>query len=335
MVSNPNEEAENQATTPGLPARAIVLPGTPTYQSDNGNTHAEQPPIPVRPAGSLNTQPADPSPDLAADPSHVEEGETVPPTEQRPTYLSADPSPVWGGEFATAPAPAAPAPMAASPQVFPTTAQMFPASAEPAHSYVITPAMPVAQVMPVEVLTPTPSPHPPIQAPQSRVQNPPSGALVLLAGEEVIMQLGALYLTNRRTILYAPAILRAAFLKDVDAVGTVTERSGGLMLILGLLGIGLAALAAYTGITQPSAELGLGDLYHAPPLLVAAPLALLGLLALASYFFWVKRSLFLSVGGRPLIVVSISGWSSSKLAAVDSFVNAFSMAKDRDGAGRR
>jgi hypothetical protein len=37
------------------------------------------------------------------------------------------------------------------------------------------------------------------------------------------------------------------------------------------------------------------------------------------------------VGGRPLIVVSLSGWSNKKLEAVDGFVNAFSQAKDQAG----
>ena len=56
--------------------------------------------------------------------------------------------------------------------------------------------------------------------------------MVLLPQEEVVTQLGALYLTNKRVILYAPTILRAAFLRDVDAVGTLTERSSGWTLSL-------------------------------------------------------------------------------------------------------
>ena len=51
-------------------------------------------------------------------------------------------------------------------------------------------------------------------------------------------------------------------------------------------------------------------------------------LLLASYFFWVKKSLFLSVGGRPLIVISLSGWSPKRLEGVDTFINAFSQAKN-------
>ncbi len=159
---------------------------------------------------------------------------------------------------------------------------------------------------------------------------PPTGALVLLPGEEVLMQLGALYLTTRRAILYAPTILRATFLADIDAVGTVTERSGGWMFLIGLISLGAGAAAAYVGLTQPGIAWQLGEFLQASPLLIAIPLVALGLFTLASYFFWVKRSLFLSVGGRPLIVVSVTGWSAKKLEPVDQFVNAFSAAKDRE-----
>jgi len=181
--------------------------------------------------------------------------------------------------------------------------------------------VPVVAVAPVAVHAPAPAPAP---------AKPPTGALVLLPGEEVLLQLGALYLTTRRAILYAPTILRATFLADIDAVGTVTERSGGWMFLIGLISLGAGAAAAYVGLTQPGIAWQLGEFLQASPLLIAIPLVVLGLFTLASYFFWVKRSLFLSVGGRPLIVVSVTGWSAKKLEPVDQFVNAFSAAKDRE-----
>jgi hypothetical protein len=152
--------------------------------------------------------------------------------------------------------------------------------------------------------------------------------LVLLPEEEVVNQLGALYLTNRRVILYAPSILRAAFLRDIDAIGTLTERASGWSLILAVLFLAAAGVTGYlaSGRTVPWSDWPL--LSQVPTWALPAVLAALGLLLLAAYFLWVKKSLFLSVGGRPLIVVSLSGWSAKKLEGVDTFVNAFSQARD-------
>ena len=68
--------------------------------------------------------------------------------------------------------------------------------------------------------------------------------------------------------------------------------------------------------------------YQFPVGLLTLFLAALGIFLLLTYFFWIKKSLFLAVGGRPLIVISLSGWSPKKLEGVDTFVNAFSQAKD-------
>ncbi|HMA34995.1 MAG TPA: hypothetical protein VKY74_11010 [Chloroflexia bacterium] len=335
MVLNPNEDAPEGerrpaaeltlaggTTTAALPTAA---PPAPAGVNENGGAAEERGPLPVRPAGWGMSAPADPpaplarvepaarpwAADLPAAPADAPAPHPVP--EGRATPLMPIP-------------PAAPPVVAAPPGVVSPWAAPVVAPGAPAPPAVI--PLPV-----VSAPIPPPSAAPVVSAPAANVvtpgTTPPPGALVLLSDEEVIMQLGALYLTNKRAILYAPTILRAAFLPDIDAVGTVTERSGGWMLILGLLLLVLAAAAAYVGVTQPGGDLQLGDLYRASPLLVAVPLALLGLLTLASYFFWVKRSLFLSVGGRPLIVVSVSGWSPKKLEPVDSFVNAFSQAKDR------
>ncbi len=46
------------------------------------------------------------------------------------------------------------------------------------------------------------------------------------------------------------------------------------------------------------------------------------------------KSLFLSVGGRPLIVVSLTGWSSKRLEGVDIFINAYSQARDAVDSSR-
>jgi hypothetical protein len=280
------------------PSASIEAPVAPV---DIGAPVDSTAPWPVRPAGRV----APPKPDFGA--AHGENGATAP--APAPWTVSNAPTPPPAQIYTAPPAPA-----------FSATAPVPAPPAEPA------PAAPVllTEAAPLE---PLPAPAP---APASKEAPPPTGALVLLPGEEVIMHLGALYLTNKRAILYAPTILRAAFLRDVDAIGTVTERAGGWMLLFGLLAVALAGGAIYLGVTAPGSDLVLGDLFRANPFVVAVPLALLGLLMLASYFFWVKRSLFLSVGGRPLIVVSISGWSGKKLESVDSFVNAFSQAKERE-----
>jgi hypothetical protein len=152
--------------------------------------------------------------------------------------------------------------------------------------------------------------------------------MVLLPGEEVITQLGALYLTNKRVILYAPSILRAAFLRDVDAVGTLTERASGWSLFFALLFLGLAAVSAFVMLTQNQVAFSIGSVLQLPMWLLALGFAALGGVLLGTYFFWVKKSLFLSVGGRPLIVISLSGWSPKRLEGVDAFINTFSQAKD-------
>ena len=160
----------------------------------------------------------------------------------------------------------------------------------------------------------------------------PAGALVLLPNEDVISQLGALYLTNKRAILYAPTILRAAFIRDIDAVGTLTERASGWSLFFALVMLAAAAVAGYIGWQQGQSDSTTAASFPVPLWLVGVVLAVLGLTLLASYFFYVKKSLFLSVGGRPLIVISLSGWSAKRLESVDAFINAFSQAKDRANA---
>ncbi|PZR99969.1 MAG: hypothetical protein DLM69_06895, partial [Candidatus Chloroheliales bacterium] len=61
---------------------------------------------------------------------------------------------------------------------------------------------------------------------------------------------------------------------------------------------------------------------------VAIAVAALGLFFLVSYFLYVSKSLFVSVHGRPLITVSISGYRPRNLDDVDSFINALAAAKD-------
>jgi hypothetical protein len=57
-------------------------------------------------------------------------------------------------------------------------------------------------------------------------------------------------------------------------------------------------------------------------------LAVAGVALLVMYFIWTKRTLFVSVSGRPLITVSVADWNSRKLEGMDSFVNAFFQMKD-------
>lgn len=326
MALNANEDTP-KSSDPAGPVLSSPAPPAPDADGPSGITATETPPY-----YSITPDGAAPS---AANEAPVAPVDTVAPVDStaplpvRPAGRVAPPKPDFGAAHgengATAPAPA---PWAVSNAPTPPPAQIYTPPPAPAYTAPPPPAdpAPAAPVLLTEAapLEPLPAPAPAAPAP------PPTGALVLLPGEEVIMQLGALYLTNKRAILYAPTILRAAFLRDVDAIGTVTERAGGWMLLFGLLAVALAGGAIYLGVTQPGSDLVLGDLFRANPFVVAVPLALLGLLMLASYFFWVKRSLFLSVGGRPLIVVSISGWSGKKLESVDSFVNAFSQAKERE-----
>lgn len=156
----------------------------------------------------------------------------------------------------------------------------------------------------------------------------PRGAIELLPEESVAFQLGALYLTNKRVILLAPSVVRAAFLRDVDAVGTLTEKATGWSLFFSLLFLGLAAAAAYLGIDRGAFETSFPFLYMIEPLALAGVLALLGIALLVLYFVWIKRTLFVSVSGRPLITVSVSDWNTRKLEGMDGFVNAFFQVKD-------
>lgn len=156
----------------------------------------------------------------------------------------------------------------------------------------------------------------------------PKGAIELLPEESVVFQLGALYLTNKRVILLAPSVIRAAFLRDVDAVGTLTERSSGWSLFFGLVFLALAAAGAYLSVARAQFEANLGLLYLVDPLFVGIALGVLGIVLLVMYFVWVKRTLFISVSGRPLITVSVADWNSRKLEGMDGFVNAFFQVKD-------
>jgi hypothetical protein len=170
------------------------------------------------------------------------------------------------------------------------------------------------------------APH--VASPQVGPRVVPRGAIELLPEESVAFQLGALYLTNKRVILLAPSVVRAAFLRDVDAVGTLTEKASGWSLFFGLLFLGLAAVSAYLGIDRAAYESSFPFLYMVEPLAVAGVFALIGLALLVLYFVWVKRTLFVSVSGRPLITVSVSDWNSRKLEGMDGFVNAFFQVKD-------
>ncbi len=310
-----------------LRAGAQVCPqcGTPVDYAAAGSA----------PAASARVSDPPPWADVAATPDHAAANGTAAPGDAVPAdavapvpdaVAASGPAPVGGTPTAWMPLPAAAAPSAPAalpPPVWSREAAVAAPAPAPA-------APPPPAVTPI-AYAPAPAVAPAAGELISTAPPPPTGALILLPDEDVIMQLGALYLTNKRAILYAPTILRSAFLRDIDAVGTVTERSSGWMLLLALLALALTAAALYAGLAQPGLELKVGDVYSASPLLLAIPLAIIGVLTLASYFFWVKRSLFLSVGGRPLIVVSISGWSGRKLTTVDAFVNAFSQAKDAAG----
>jgi hypothetical protein len=158
----------------------------------------------------------------------------------------------------------------------------------------------------------------------------PRGALELLPGESIAFQLGALYLTTKRVILLAPSVVRSAFVRDIDAVGTFTERASAWVPIFGFVLLGLSGLGFYGMVSQAQLRSTFPLLASWGPILpiVAGILALWGLFLLARYFFWVKRTLFVSVKGRPLITVSIADWNHQKLEGMDSFVNAFFGIKD-------
>jgi hypothetical protein len=172
------------------------------------------------------------------------------------------------------------------------------------------------------------APAVPAQSAQAASRVVPKGAIELLPEESVVFQLGALYLTNKRVILLAPSVVRAAFLRDVDAVGTLTERSSGWSLFFGLIFLGLAAAGIYLSIARAQLATTLPLLYTVDPIFLGIALGVLGLLLLVMYFVWVKRTLFISVSGRPLITVSVADWNSRKLEGMDGFVNAFFQVKD-------
>jgi hypothetical protein len=156
----------------------------------------------------------------------------------------------------------------------------------------------------------------------------PRGAVEMLPNESVVFQLGALYLTNKRVILLAPSVVRLAFLRDVDAVGTLSERASGWSFFFGLILLGLAGAGLYFGLARATYEPNFPTLYVINPFIIAGGLALLAIYLLVNYFFWVKRTLFLSVGGRPLITVSITDWNAKKLEGMDQFINIYSQVKD-------
>jgi len=158
----------------------------------------------------------------------------------------------------------------------------------------------------------------------------PRGAIELLPEESVAFQLGALYLTNKRVILLAPSVVRSAFLRDVDAVGTLTERSSGWTLFFSLLFLGLAAVGVYASVARKDLEINFPMVYTIDPLFIAGALAVAGVALLVMYFVWVKRTLFVSVSGRPLITVSVADWNSRKLEGMDGFLNAFFQLKDAE-----
>lgn len=158
----------------------------------------------------------------------------------------------------------------------------------------------------------------------------PRGALELLPQESVAFQLGALYLTTKRVILLAPSVIRSAFIRDIDAVGTFTERASGWYLFGSLLMLAAAGLGAFLSFAAPAQgfQLQFPWLFIVNPIWFSLLLVAGAVLTLVRYFFHVKRTLFISVRGRPLITVSIADWNTRKLEGMDSFVNAFFQIKD-------
>jgi hypothetical protein len=166
--------------------------------------------------------------------------------------------------------------------------------------------------------------------PEPYGKQPPRGALELLPQETVAYQLGALYLTTKRVILLAPSVIRSAFIRDIDAVGTFTERASGWYLFGGVMLLAAAGLSVYLSLARQSLGLEVNNrwLYLIDPIFFALLLLAGGVLLLVRYFLHVKRTLFISVRGRPLITVSIADWNTRKLEGMDSFVNAFFQIKD-------
>jgi hypothetical protein len=94
-----------------------------------------------------------------------------------------------------------------------------------------------------------------------------------------------------------------------------------------LLLFALSGGLVYASLT-PTLEASSPFLFVVPPWTIALVLGLLGLLVLLRFLAWTKRTLFVSVKGRPLITVSIADWSQKKLDGMDEFVNAFFQIKD-------
>lgn len=166
------------------------------------------------------------------------------------------------------------------------------------------------------------------QSPNGAARLVPRGAIELLPNESVALQIGALYLTSKRVILLTPGVVRTAFIRDVDAVGTVTTRASGWSLFFGLLFVLIGIGAAIVSLGRAQLELSYPALYLVEPLIFTGVAALLAVLLLAMYFFWLKRTLFVSVSGRPLINVSVSEWGARKFDALDAFINTFAQIKD-------
>ncbi len=165
------------------------------------------------------------------------------------------------------------------------------------------------------------------------------GRIELLPNEEIIYHLGALYLTNKRVLLYAPTVLRSAFLRDVDAMGLATERLSSGVFILGvvmMVAAGLTGTLIFFDARQElaadsplkSALSNVRDVLPLPLEWLAIAVAALGLFFIVSYSLYISKSLFVSVHGRPLITVSISGYRPRNLDEVDNFINALAAAKD-------
>ena len=155
----------------------------------------------------------------------------------------------------------------------------------------------------------------------------PRGALELLPGESISYQIGALYLTTKRVILLAPSVVRSAFIRDIDAVGTFTEKSSAVLLALACLLFAVVGGGVYLSFNSDAAA-SLPVVDALPPWIISLALLFPALFLLLRYLVWSKRTLFVSVKGRPLITVSIADWDKKKLDSMDEFVNSFFQIKD-------
>ncbi len=178
---------------------------------------------------------------------------------------------------------------------------------------------------------------------EAEAQPTVQGRIELLPSESVVHQLGAIYLTNKRVLLYAPNLLRTTSLRDVDAVGAAYDRLNGAIFALGLALTILSALFGGLVFFERQGDLtgsalldllqGVRGFFQAvlplPFLAILLGVAAIGIFFIVSYFLWLGRSLFISVHGRPLISVSISGYRPKRLEDVDAFINALWLAKDR------